>query len=456
MRLCDKEHSILLGKIRGMESCLNRAPALFCYPVLYDQCIISQEDHSKKVKDMLSCSIIARFGKGFKFTDEPKFEMYFAQHNLNVNENLHGSSVDFDRERAKIKALGECFERFSLVCNEKSQSLTGSYSELTYLKENAMDPVECLNFSDQHLPVTKEEYAELLRNAKIRWLVGNDIAKNKSIFLPYQLVFLPTFEELGTEPLIRIPITTGTACGDSFEEAALRGILECIERDSNMLCWLGKRNVPRIILDIHFFEELEKYLKRYNIKLYTWDLTSDLGIPSVLAITIDKTGTGPAVSAGTKADLDPKKAVLGAIYEAFHSRFWIRSLYHTEGRPKIEKEDITDLSSRGFYWYNQDKIKHLKFLMKSEKQIRLSEMKNLTPKNKTLGSLVNLLSEKHVDVYLVDITHPRISEKGFFVVRSILPQLHPMHLDENMPYHYSRRLEKINKDEVNKVPAPFL
>ena len=438
----------------GLDSCIERAPALFSHPVLYDKHVLSQDEHSETVKRMLKTNLIVRWGRCFKFTDEPKLESYFAQHDLDVNENLHGSSMDIDKERAKIKAIGECLERLSLIYPRRHRFINATFREIVSLGEDALDPGLCMNFSESYLPLKSIEYLDILRTSHMRWVIGKNLIKNKPAFIPYQLVFLPTIDELEHDPLIRVPITTGTACGDGFEDAVLKGIMECIERDSNMLCWLTKKDVPRVILDLPLFMEIEKYTARYNLELYVWDLTSDIGIPSMMAIVINRTGIGPAISAGTKADLDPKKAVIGAIYEALHCRFWIRSLYQKK-QHTIKAEDVIDLPSRGFYWYRLDMIKQLDFLMNTQNKIMLSEIRDLTSDSDRLVFTLNILTERGISAYATDITLPQIKEWGFAVVRTVLPELHPMHLDEDMPYYYSQRLAK-HKQVLNKIPAPFL
>ncbi|MDO8647347.1 MAG: YcaO-like family protein [Candidatus Diapherotrites archaeon] len=447
-----------LEKVKALSNWISRAPAIFSYPVLYTEFLASQDENSQKIKKMLSAGIVERFGKCHSFNDEPRFEQYYAQHGFDANENLHGSSVDLDAERAKIKAIGECFERLSLIMPRTAKTINASFEELSQLKKQAINPAECLNFPDKYLPVPRKEYEEVLRKDRMKWVLGKNILDNSPAFLPYQLVFLPTTKEFGSDPLIRNPITTGTACGDSFEDAAYRGLMECVERDSNMLSWLAKREVPRIILDTKFFAEIEKYLARYSLKLFVWDFTTDIGIPSIMAVITDDSGLGPAVSAGTKADLNPSKAVTGAIYEALHSRFWIRSIYYTRKTRITRPSQIIDLQDRGLYWFDRKMLKNIDFLIYAKKSVKLSKMNDLsTQENSKLALAAKMLKQKNIESYLIDITLPAVKNAGFHVVRTIAPELHPMHLNENNPYHYSKRLEELLKGwKVNEIPAPFL
>jgi len=77
------------------------------------------------------------------------------------------------------------------------------------------------------------------------------------------------------------------------------------------------------------------------------------------------------------------------------------------------------------------------------------------------------LGSKEYDVIYVDITAPKIGKYGVKVVKVIIPQLQPLHLDEKYPYLSFRRLYEAPVDmgvltraktfnELNKIPHPFL
>lgn len=71
--------------------------------------------------------------------------------------------------------------------------------------------------------------------------------------------------------------------------------------------------------------------------------------------------------------------------------------------------------------------------------------------------LVTHLKSNGIDSYSVDLTAEPFREAGFYVVRAIQPQLHPLFLDEAFPCYWSLRLEKeLNGREVNKMPHPFM
>ena len=394
--------------------------------------------------------IIGRVKKAISFTDEPKFPQWFCEpskNRRNILEEQYGSSLSLDDETAKIKCIAEAIERY---CSETISKDSLVYNSYNYL-ESAIDPTQFINYDDFSLQNKKEQYLDKLRKAKLSWVKGKNLKTNEGILVPAQLVYSPY--DLSKESLIRTPISTGAAFGTDLESAINRGLLEIVERDSFMLTWLTKRDCPQIDLSSDKdLKNIKEYFERYLLEPYVIDLTTDLQIPSMMGILIDKTGIGPAVSAGLKTDLDAKKAVLNSLLEAQHVRGWIRYSYLRDGQIVINsKEQIRDLKSRGYYWYRLEKIKDLDFLLKN------SNIKNLSKTTKLRDiSLISFILDLGLDIYTVDISTPQVKQNSFYVVKTISPQFHPLSLDEDLPYNYSERLKKYYKEGLNKEPHPFL
>jgi len=254
--------------------------------------------------------------------------------------------------------------------------------------------------------------------------------------------------------MIRPRVSTGAATHESFNEALYSGILENIERDSYMISFLSKKPLPKVNLRDEFSDELD-YFKRYLLDLHVFETTTELGIPSFMCLNLDKTGLGPTVSVGLKADLDPKRAILGSVRESQQVRQWIRNLWIQRNRPRISNpEDIKEIEDRGFYWYDLDRINDLDYLLNSSNIKNLEEIQSSVNEKK---NLVTHLKSKGIDSYSVDLTAESFRKAGFYVVRAIQPQLHPLFLDEAFPCYWSERLEKeLNGREVNKTPHPFM
>jgi ribosomal protein S12 methylthiotransferase accessory factor len=324
-------------------------------------------DTSKLLEKLLrfeDLGIIGRVRKAISFTDEPKFPQWFCEPSKNredILEEQYGSSSSLDDETAKIKCIAEAIERYCSEAISKNNLVCNSYDSL----ENAVDPAQFINYDDFSLQNKREQYLDKLRKVKLNWISGKNLKTNVEVLVPAQLVYSPY--DISGEPLIRTPVSTGAAFGTDLESTIKRGLLEIIERDSFMLIWLTKRDCPKIDLSSdEDLKNIKEYFKRYLLEPYVIEITTDLQVPSMIGVLIDRTGIGPSVSVGLKADLEAKKAVLGSLLEAQHVRGWIRYSYLKDDQPTISSpKQISDLKSRGYYWYGLQKIRDLDFLLKA-------------------------------------------------------------------------------------------
>jgi bacteriocin biosynthesis cyclodehydratase domain-containing protein len=110
--------------------------------------------------------------------------------------------------------------------------------------------------------------------------------------------------------------SNGCASGSTLEEAILQGFMELVERDSCALWWYNRPRRPAIDLasfDDPFFRRAEAYLLTKGRNLYAVDLTSDLGIPVVVALSHD--AAGGKIICGLGAHLSVRIAASRAVAE---------------------------------------------------------------------------------------------------------------------------------------------
>jgi len=115
------------------------------------------------------------------------------------------------------------------------------------------------------------------------------------------------------------PLSIGSAAGPSWDAAALHGLLELIERDAASLWWRGGQ-LPRSIPPQHeagiVAEDVLRQL-RYGaaVQRRTWllDITTDIGVPCVTAVSCRADGSGFAFGLAARPEL--VAAVRSAILE---------------------------------------------------------------------------------------------------------------------------------------------
>jgi ribosomal protein S12 methylthiotransferase accessory factor len=125
---------------------------------------------------------------------------------------------------------------------------------------------------------------------------------------PAQRDFVPPF-----------PLSIGSAAGPSRDAAALHGLLELIERDAASLWWRGgqlARSIPAQHAACIVAEELlEKLRHGVSTPRRTWllDITTDIGVPCVAAVSCRADGSGFAFGLAARPSLET--AVRSAIVE---------------------------------------------------------------------------------------------------------------------------------------------
>ncbi|MFF9812486.1 TOMM precursor leader peptide-binding protein [Streptomyces sp. NPDC014006] len=110
--------------------------------------------------------------------------------------------------------------------------------------------------------------------------------------------------------------SNGNAAGSSTEDAVVQGFLELVERDAVSLWWYNRLRRPG--LDLDAFDEpwltgLRETLGRAGRRVWALDLTSDLGIPVVVAAS--RSADGPDTVYGFGAHFDPRLALRRALTE---------------------------------------------------------------------------------------------------------------------------------------------
>ncbi|WP_246661152.1 YcaO-like family protein [Rhizobium sp. ERR 1071] len=220
-----------------------------------------------------------------------------------------------DDVSAKTSAVMEAIER-SVATQPCCSVLMASLDELT-ASGHATDCLEDLLAIGAQPIETMEQ---------IRWSQAHDLAKNASIFVPFEAIHL---DRTHVSPRFWVS-SDGLASGNTWHEAVLHGLLERIERDACVLwnvgdpaCRHARRIDPHSIEDEGIREMLEKIFSA-DFDLALFDVTSDLAVASIVALLRPKGDDGSLryvdLTMGAGASLSPDVAAARAISEAVQSR----------------------------------------------------------------------------------------------------------------------------------------
>lgn len=388
------------------------------------------------------------------YYDEPNFYQYsvglavpIKSIGKSIDFTLNGSGYSFfSRREALIKALGESCERLSLLLPNKKKIKMKKILSLG--KDTFLSP---------------SLYDESITNEKsLGWVEGK---KNDSVacLIPAQLVYL-AYDRSVEFDLRASSVSTGAAGAFSHKEALLGGIYEVLERDIFMNMYLAKLKPVKIknssIKNSELTEIFAK-IQRYSLEVNIFEVHNDFDIPAYVVLIIDKTGLGQAVSAGAKVNIDPFKALQGALTEACMIRMGSH-LVNLDEAVKNRKSSIVTLKDRKVFWYLPDSIKHLDFMLDQQSQEYAQNMRPLHVKNE-LKCVEKELKNKGFDYYHVDVSADFLEKSGYKVYKVVIPGLQQLYLDEHEKKHINiKRLHQfaqyfgVEKVVINTIPHPFL
>ncbi len=216
---------------------------------------------------------------------------------------------------AKTSAVMEAIER-SVATRPYCSAFMASRDDL----DSSSRAADCLD----DLLATGAQPIEA--NEQIKWSEAYDLAKNASIFVPFEAIHL---DRTHVSPRFWVS-SDGLASGNTWHEAVLHGLLERIERDACVLWGVSdperryaRRIDPRSIANDEVGEMLEK-ISAADFDLALFDVTSDLSVASVVALLRPRGDDGSLryvdLTMGAGTSLLPDVAVARAISEAVQSR----------------------------------------------------------------------------------------------------------------------------------------
>ncbi len=265
--------------------------------------------------------------------DLPLNTNYHATHNFSapagtVNELRAGlSGGSFGKgstaEQGEASALMEAIERYSGIFQGDEIRVTRRFTD--FPSGDAILPNDVLLFSDaqyrrDRTPAAHPDEATPMpasfdRSAAIEWSPVWSLRDQRFKYLPTSLLY---FFYRGPAAYQVHADSNGCAAGNTLEEAIVQGFLELVERDAYAIWWYNR--LQRAELDLGQFDDsyvrdLQNQLAETGRRLWVLDVTSDLGVPSFVALTHWMDDGRENVEFGSGAHFDRRIALLRALTE---------------------------------------------------------------------------------------------------------------------------------------------
>jgi ribosomal protein S12 methylthiotransferase accessory factor len=261
--------------------------------------------------------------------DLPMNTNYFAGHNFSgpaltvdaLRAGLTGGSFGkgSTAEQGEASALMEAIERYSGIFQGDEIRMTRRLTDLS--SDEAIHPNDVLLFSDAQYQAPGDEPddthpvpAPFDPSKKIEWSPVWSLRDRRFRHLPTSLMY---FFYGGGDNAYQAD-SNGCAAGNTLEEAIVQGFLELVERDSYAIWWYNRLQRSEVDLDRFndsYVHDLRTQLADSGRRLWVLDITSDLGVPTYVAILHWMQGGHENIEFGSGAHFDSRIAMLRALTE---------------------------------------------------------------------------------------------------------------------------------------------
>jgi len=261
--------------------------------------------------------------------DLPMNTNFFAGHNFSgpaltidaLRSGLTGGSFGkgSTAEQGEASALMEAIERYSGIFQGDEIRTPKRFTDFS--PGEAIHPNDVLLFSDAQYQAPENEPPDshpvpppFDPSARMEWSPAWSLRDQCFRYLPTSLMY---FFYGSDQPGYQAD-SNGCAAGNTREEAIVQGFLELVERDSYAIWWYNR--VQREEVDLARFNDsyvhdLRSQLADSGRRLWVLDITSDLGVPTYVAMTHWMQNEHENIEFGSGAHFDSRIALLRALTE---------------------------------------------------------------------------------------------------------------------------------------------
>ncbi|MET7456635.1 TOMM precursor leader peptide-binding protein [Streptomyces sp. NPDC005574] len=234
--------------------------------------------------------------------------------------------------------------------------------------------------------------------------------------------------------------SNGNAAGSSLEDAVVQGFLELVERDAVAVWWYNRLRLPA--LDLDAFDEpwlsgLRDAFGRAGRTVEALDLTTDLGVPVVAAVSRPADEREPDLVCGFGAHFEPRLALRRALTEA--AQLLPAPQPMPGGTLLAQPQLVPDPGQSARVPGDWPDFRRHDDLLADIEHIRA------------------LVTRHGMELLVLDQTRPDV---GIAVVKVVVPGLRPFYARfapgrlYDVPVHLGHRSRPLVFEELNPVPLP--
>ena len=363
---------------------------------------------------------------------------------MKPNGKLHQFALGWGKgltvSGAMLSAVGEAIERYSASLPRRIV-----WSRPADLDDDFLDPRAGSLYSEAQYARDGFPFVRFDPDITHPWVEGRWLHNNAPVWVAALDVFLSI--EIGREQLFDQGTSNGLAAAFDLEEASLRAILELVERDALMTCWLTGTPGQRIDLDEDLDPSLRQVLaevERLGAHTEIYSLPTGACGTTVLCLALGDGLEYPGVTFGLGADLDPALAMKQAILELGQTGPYLRRMMRSQQLVASAAESVREMLDHAAYYFPRERAKAFDRLRSNESPVKLSELRSAN--ERSLTQCASELAAASVRVALVDVTAADVATGPFRVVRAVSPDLQPISYGYGLNREPTARIKKTKLD----------
>jgi ribosomal protein S12 methylthiotransferase accessory factor len=347
----------------------------------------------------------SRFSRVFELAapDAPGLFGLGAQFDPVIADPMHAGSPP-----AGVSGVG-------LSLREAFQSCIGEGIEYASQLQTAEDALVRLVSADPKAKLgrqAQQQIASFLEHrlcpeAELSWCRARRLIDGSEVSLPADLCLRRPPAQQQVKP--PFPLSMGSAAGVSWDGAALHGMLELIERDAAALWWRGGARgggIPPSNDAQITSQTLLLQLRQNNSTRRSWllDITTDIGVPSVVALSCKADGFGlafgmaarPTLAAAARSAIR-EMCQIELAYEVVEAKYREGGEAALNARDRVHRRRATEI--------NADRCALLQPLLEPARHFVIQA----TTTADTLRLIVERLDQFGVESFGLDLTRPRFA-----------------------------------------------
>ena len=330
--------------------------------------------------------------------------------------------------QSEASALCEALERYCGAFHGDEIRRSMRFSDFPLASgEAAIHPNDVQLFSERQLDQAKQVNdsghpynvvpPRLAPDAQTDWTPVWSVTSERHLYLPTSLLYYgKSADHRGLTDFVAD--SNGCAAGNTLEEAILQGFYELVERDAFAVWWYNRLQMPGVDLDSFddpYLDAAEEYYRALNRELWVLDVSSDLGIPTFVALSRRTDKESEDIIYGAGSHMDPRIAILRAVCELNQFLNWVQGT--GSGGAGYQVDDPQCLS----WWQSATVANHSYLLPDADAAPKRKNDYALIETDDVLEDLQrcrSLVEAKGMEFLVLDQTRPDI---GMPVARVIVP-----------------------------------